>query len=354
MELIKLNPESCSEWDDYFNSSFEGNICQTFYWTKTLADLDNATPLFYKLQHNGNDISYFIFFIKRPWKRSNNPNANIINKIRRKRWIEWMDGPIFLTEDIDLIKNGLRMYLQEVERIMLENKIKNVTYAAFANNSRLCNFDEIKEIFLDYGYSYRTWATYLTDLTVDEDDLFLKLKKSARKSIKRCLKSQVTVKMIDTYDQYLKYISFYDQEKNSSSKFTPSREWFEETIKNNYSFWYAIDENGVCCATLGIYIYNGIATEIMSLLPEYAFKNKIYAQDLLHWEIFKYAKSVGCHTFNIAGVNPSPKSQKEKGIKQFKEKFGGEYGEFFIYNIDENNNIIYKILTKLFLRLKEQ
>jgi lipid II:glycine glycyltransferase (peptidoglycan interpeptide bridge formation enzyme) len=87
-------------------------------------------------------------------------------------------------------------------------------------------------------------------------------------------------------------------------------------------------------ACLGMYVFNSVATENASSLSPLAYQNKIPAQDLLHWEMMLEAKRMGCHTFDMAGVNPNPQTPKESGIRRFKEKWGGKYVEYNIYHKD--------------------
>ena len=51
----------------------------------------------------------------------------------------------------------------------------------------------------------------------------------------------------------------------------------------------------------------------------------------LTWNTIKWAQKMKYNTFDFAGVDPSPKTKKEKGIYFYAEKFGGKKINFFSY-----------------------
>ena len=104
--------------------------------------------------------------------------------------------------------------------------------------------------------------------------------------------------------------------------------------KKYYQFFVAKDQKGSVLATLGTYRFKGVATEIMSHRSKGSFDNNLPAQDLLHWEIIKYHKSLGDHWFNLAGYSPNPNTPKEEGIRNFKKKWGGQEIPVHTYILD--------------------
>ena len=51
----------------------------------------------------------------------------------------------------------------------------------------------------------------------------------------------------------------------------------------------------------------------------------------LTWNTIKWAQKMNFRTFDFAGVDPSPKTSKEKGIYFYAEKFGGKKFYYFSY-----------------------
>ena len=75
-------------------------------------------------------------------------------------------------------------------------------------------------------------------------------------------------------------------------------------------------------ATLGMYWWDGEATEVMSRIAPRARGRNV--QEPLHVAAMDYAFSIGCTTFNLGGAATD-------GIAQFKRKFGGR--EVWVANV---------------------
>ena len=115
---------------------------------------------------------------------------------------------------------------------------------------------------------------------------------------------------------------------------TVAERMWREDRDGYYHYYVAESTEGETLATLGMYVFNGVATEVASALSPKAFEHKIPAQDLLHWEMLLEAKRAGCHTFDLAGVDPSVTDHKAAGIRRFKEKWGGRYVEYSRYELE--------------------
>ena len=53
--------------------------------------------------------------------------------------------------------------------------------------------------------------------------------------------------------------------------------------------------------------------------------------NLLIWEMIKYAKSKGIETFDLGGIATDPEKRKESGVSFFKLSFGGKVTPVFHY-----------------------
>jgi lipid II:glycine glycyltransferase (peptidoglycan interpeptide bridge formation enzyme) len=72
---------------------------------------------------------------------------------------------------------------------------------------------------------------------------------------------------------------------------------------------------------LGVYIYNGVWTEINSSTKKIAFQKGIPASHILHDYIIKEAYSENAIMFDLAGLNGENKDSKKRNIDIFKLKF---------------------------------
>ena len=58
--------------------------------------------------------------------------------------------------------------------------------------------------------------------------------------------------------------------------------------------------------------------------------NRLYSQELLKWKIMEWGIENKFRYYDLTGVNPEPKDEKEAGIFKFKQKWGGE---LMLYNL---------------------
>lgn len=321
-------------WNDLlFQAEKETNICQSIYWAKVLKRLEKAKPYFITVKAKDGEIYGLCLMVKRPSKKQ--------GRLKNLLWyLECIDGPVIL-EDI---------YAKEVTEILLKNILKlanlltlNVTISPSHNSKHVLN-EELASIYRRLGFSAGKWGTYLVNLTKSEDESFSNLKHSARKCIKKCRKMDVKVEKIKNIEEFRdiywdSYAKFEEEFKRPVRPFSPIT--WEENKDNLYHYFVAGDSDNRILAVLGMYVFNGVATEIASSMSRHAYEMKIPAQDLLHWEMMLEAKRLGCSIFDLAGVNPDPKDSKEAGIRCFKEKWGGKYTEYYIY---KKEMLISKIL----------
>jgi len=325
---VKITHSAPSYWDDLlFKAEKETNICQSIYWANVLQRLEGAKPYFITVSDHSGTILSLCLIIKRPLKIHRSPKSYLWN-------LECIDGPVILEEG----------YAREVTDILLKEVLQLKRFFSTLNitiiPSRTSKYAFDKEIALIYknlGFSVETWASYLLDLNKTEDELFSNTKHSARKCIKKCHRMGIKVEKIKNIEElkniFWKYRSKFEKEfKRPVRVFSPVA-WEEDKNKRYHYFITKSSDNRIL-AVLGMYIFNGIATEIASSISLYAYQKKIPAQDLLHWEMILAAKRLGCRIFDLAGINPNPKDSKEEGIRRFKEKWGGRYTEYYVYKKD--------------------
>lgn len=338
---LKVYYGSCPpNWDDNLgNAAHEAGFCQSVCWANIICKVDNAKAIYIQVFDNNDIILSLLFFHKIPWDRGKHKIKKGIYELlsgTNKGWLTMMDGPVFYTYDRVQTLESLNLILNWIEDYVIKNGLYKVESHGFSHQSMWAIDSDIKSIFNRFGYCSNTRATYLVDLTLDEKEIWNNLKNSAKKSIRKAKKLGVNVFKINSLEEYRKkfYLPYVEMEKAFGRKTNP---WQAEEVQWNegheiFYHYYIVQTNvGEIIGTLGMYIFNRTATEIASSMSKKAFTEKLPAQDILHWEMILEAKRLGCNTFNLAGINPNPTNSKEVGIRQFKEKWGGKYVEFFTY-----------------------
>lgn len=338
MHIKILDPHSEKEWDKFLLKNKYTEFLQSFCWAQLLEIANGFKPVFLEVQDEGNPVAYLLFHEKFLYIRSNKIRHRVISFVEKPftKYIDTIGGPVILDHDkAEEITTKILGWLNEYSR---ENNIQRISLTPLKYDENCANNPVIQGIFEGFGYSTRKWATYLVDLQQDEESLWKYIEHSARKALKQAMNTNLVVKRTENYEEYIeKFMKPYNRmemEKEMGRAEFPL--WsIEKTkdfkLKDKYYHYFYAEIDGNIVGVLGMYVYNGYATEISSSTSKYAYENKIYAQDLLHWQMFKFAQNLGCHTFDMAGVNPNPVDPKEQGIYRFKKKWGGRYVEFNQY-----------------------
>jgi hypothetical protein len=336
MQVVCYEGQPPDGWDErLYAARAEAGLCQSTYWARVIHRLDRATPLFLEVHHDGEVAASLMLFRKEPWDR---------RAMRRKRglgeflsgvwrgWLEWLDGPVLHAGEEVKIERALAALLVWVDEYAGKGRLSRIS-SAFAHTSRWAAQDGVAALFAGRGYTTSRWATYLVDLEPEEDRLWYNLDKAARKSVKKARSLGVQVRPISSLEALqASFYAPYCAIEAAAGRGVPPLSAFEvswgEDREGYYRYYVAESAAGEILATLGMYIFNGVAVEIASSLSPQAFEQKIPAQDLLHWEMFLEARRASCHTFDLAGINPDPADPREAGIRRFKKKWGGRYVEY--------------------------
>lgn len=145
------------------------------------------------------------------------------------------------------------------------------------------------------------WQTALVDLVGDDQALLRSFNRSARREVEAAPY---------TYecggDEFIRL--FLDLRPDKPLRLLTSK-WWEIPEARCYRFFIAPGKG-----TLGVYSHEGLATEVMA---------SGRCQDALHWQAFRSCRDAGDVLFDLAGFNPNPQTEKEKGIRAFKLKWSG-------------------------------
>jgi lipid II:glycine glycyltransferase (peptidoglycan interpeptide bridge formation enzyme) len=347
IEIFKDIPHN---WDELIKSAGnEANICQSGYWARVIKILDKATPYFFQLKDTGDSVlAQALVFKRYSYDREKQ------RRIFPLPYLECLDGPaVFETSRVEVCT---QLILNKLIRIARRTFATHINISP-SHTSRHAFDEKIANIYRQLSFQVKKWTTYLVDLKKNEEELFRQLKHAARKCVKKCQREGLKVVEVKNYREFEQryWLPYVQAEEYFGRKANPSNPaTWDEDKEARYHYYIVENGNSRTLAVLGMYIFNGVATEIASGTMPLAYELKIPAQDLLHWEIMLKAKCMGCHIFDLAGVDPNPVAgSKEEGIRRFKEKWGGRYVEYYTYRKEMNPVLFWKILNyskRLFLR----
>lgn len=239
----------------------------------------------------------------------------------------WLYGPIFLPQEtaccskVEIVKALIQF--AQTQGI---NRIEPV-YLPYA----LMTEAEISELRHD-NIVANEHATYIIDLRgKTEKDLWNTFERSVRKNCNKCERLGVTVKrLVSPMEVEASYIPILRANRERMGFGMPP-------AYPNAIMWEALRSHSALLevfmayqgveplAGLGIIGRRGFINEMAVAQSNHCFEEKIPAHDLIKWEIIQWCLRRGVQQYDLTGVNPNPKSEKEKGIHRYKKKFGGNY-----------------------------
>ncbi len=246
----------------------------------------------------------------------------------------------FITREKSTIKNFFTRraiifgnpVLQEADRELLNNLLKKLRkelsgkaiYIEFRN---LTDQSSFKDIYESNGFLYEDHLDILVDLTKSEDELWKNVTTKRRNGIRRATKEGTVFKVADDFDS-LKECYTILQEVYSRAKLPLYNFDFFESMYKQFNgdaklHMFTAEYQGKiigCMLALG---YKGILYDLYAgARAEYYNK---YPNDLIPWEVFRWAKSNGYHLFDFGGAGKPGIPYK---VRDYKKQFGGELVNF--------------------------
>jgi len=175
------------------------------------------------------------------------------------------------------------------------------------------------------------WGTYLIDMTAKSyEEVFEKFKRNAKRPIQNSISKGCYIRELTNLNinEYARWLEENQGVTGKSNLIDIQRIQYDLDIfkKPNYVYKVFIVYNkNIMLGSLSIWGFGNYIGEHGVYRSEYSKENKYFEQDLLKDWIIRFALQNNVHYFDLGGFNPNIHiSNKEDGIKNFKEKFGGE------------------------------
>lgn len=323
---VDLQFSPSSGWESALAAAgCEAGLLQSVFWGRLMPALGRGTPLYLRVRDGDAILALLLAIHTRDIPVGMNRAWRLLAALFGSGRIEFADGPVIL--DGARTDAALAALLDWLAHYARRERVRLIRVGGPAVTSS--QGEALSAAFTARGYVAKPWATFLVDLLPDDDALLMSFDHAARKGIKKASREGVRVRRLTDWDDYrdaflLPYLDWTRSEGNPEQALATARLVWDHPGHHDYYRYYLAEANdGTPLAVLGMYLFNGVATEITSGLSPVAIERKLPAQDLLHWEMFLEARRAGCHTFNLAGVAPQPASPKEENIRRFKKKWGG-------------------------------
>ena len=246
--------------------------------------------------------------------------SNILSKSSLKtKFFKWSYGPVIFNSEY-----SSEIYLS-LQNFLLSHKSHLVLgwQHPFA-------IDGIES--LDDNFNLIKWSTFAIDLSKSKEELLQNIDKhSGRKNIQRAIKRGITIMEIDDTNLY-DYFLLLNESKESSNPINSNYELFSKMwniLKPYGRGGFLAKKDGIPISGLSFSSLCGHIIEGGVARSSTDKTNVLYSQDLIKWKIIEWGLENNMKWYNLAGFNPEPVSEKEKGIFRFKKKWGGKQ---FNYN----------------------
>ena len=333
------------EWNNALLQNKNSMTYQTFNWQMVFNKVYDSKPIFISvIDSNGKIVGQLAGVVQRKWFwRDANVLSKIIgNKLGLGALFHWFYGPII--HDKDNQDEITSLILSAIEEISAKNRVVMIRGISPPLEQDL-SFTSFKK----HGFELKDGATFIVDLTVGIDKLYNSLKKDTRYYIRQSEKLGLEFEVAKSRDSLyefkdLKLNTFKQEGRRSDGN---PKKFFD-------THWDLLDKEGL--EQLFVTRKNGenmggILTLIFQKhVIQHALANSPkmdLAGTFLTWNTIKWAIKNNYHTFDFAGVDPNPKTKKEKGIYYYASKWGGK-----LYHYSVCTKILDKSKLKISSALK--
>lgn len=320
MISIEQNENGDAKWNQRLVNSGLGTIYQTKEM-KINYEKKGFDTIFLKFIDNKGNIVGQLFHSINPRFKNKGIKGNILRKFLSSKLIcQWSYGPIIFDHDYDKeIYIALNKYIQE----------KNFKVSGMQHPLCTGGLFELQNTF-----QTKLWSTFLIDLQKPKDSIYMNIEKhNGRKNIERSRKRGVIVEEIN--EKSLKeYYKLYNEFKkiehpNVHDNFESWLSWWKLLKPLGYSGFLA-KKNEIPIGGLFFSYFNNYIIEGAVARSNKDASEKLYSQDLIKWKIIEWGIENNMKYYDLAGFNPNPESEKERGIMNYKKKWGGKQADYWL------------------------
>ena len=197
------------EWNRLIVSCPGGSLFQSTYWARFMEEYLGVPGYFMSaFDGTGQTVGCLLFFNEPPGYRRlffERPLSDI--SLPFLRWalptLTWLHGPLVKSSDPRDRRTVCERMLAEVNEF--GSNLGAVGVAPSPAPIHGVSGNEFKEVYTDLGFLQKQWATFLVDLTAEEEVLWGRLDRSARKAIRKTEREGVQVERIGTLEELEQY-----------------------------------------------------------------------------------------------------------------------------------------------------
>ena len=317
-----------TEWNDNLCKNNASTIYQSYNWQKLYREAFGSKPIFITVTDtDGTVVGQLACLIhkKMLWEDANPLSKKLGNALNLGTSLWWYQGPII--HDAANSDEILSLILSTVDEIAQKNHVINIRGISPSLSEQFPT-----KIFHKFGYDSEPRQTFVIDLQQNMDDLYNSLKKDTRYYIRKSEREGFEFDIAKNEDAMVKFqdLKVESNIREGKKPFQNLKFWkkhWEIMKKNGFEeLVLAKRENKIEGTILTLFFNGNVIQHALANTP-----GEYLVGTFLTWNTIKWLQKMKFRTFDFAGVDPSPKTDKEKGIYFYAAKFGGKKTDFFSY-----------------------
>jgi serine/alanine adding enzyme len=327
----RIEKEIEIKWDQYVEKHPNGNIFQTPFYFNLFTNNKRFKPIAILLLDIRNDIKGILV-------------ANI----------QYFISPLFsfFSSRCIVIGGPLTDNNNDGFQYLLLNELNKhvnhkVVYTQFRN---VFDTNFFRNVFTECDYRYEDHLNIIVDISLPGEILWKKVHNRRREQITKASKLGLTFKLIenheDLYNSYCILSSLYKKIKLPLFPYQVFKNAFNNGLSNGYVRFFAACFEDKLIGTMYTLCYKNRIYDFFAGSDNHYLH--YFPNCFIPWKIFIWGKENGMTLFDWGGAG---KPDVPYGVRDYKEKFGGEYVNYGRY-INVHKPFIYQFHKTIFNLIK--
>ena len=328
---IEISETAPDGWDERVKSVPEGTIYQTTMWAEYIKNCLEGKCFYMTIKNNGNIEGLLLLELCSLYSKNtcHNPYTKIVFLFKKfLKTVRWMYGPIILNKKNKVVI--MAHILDGVDEFASRFGVYSISHATSPMHGE--DNSDLENLFKRHFYTISAQGTFLIDLNLPEKTVWGKIKKSARKNIKKTSVS-IQIEQLNSEGKIREYALLASKDKKLKTSITFRnclRAWNIFRKGSNIEILLAKHREKYVSG-ITILSFNGILTEAGIARSRYEKLRKIYPQDSIKWSVIQFGLSTNKRVYDLMGVKMFSTTSKDAGILRYKKKWGGSLQTFNIY-----------------------
>ena len=227
---------------------------------------------------------------------------------------------IWLAEGIEIEQK--KKYIKIIAEYLIEDGIRWIELS-FSSAG-----EEIYGCLAELNFKDSQSNTLILNTDKTEENLWIGMEGRARNLVRKAEKSDLIVKYLNPNDKNVDiFYSLLESTFAKNKMKPPHSKYFyklliDKLITTNNLLFLSVEKDAKIVA-MGIFLFNSIQIHFISGTSS-AIGNKFGANNLMHWEVIKFASRKNINKYDFGGLGI-------KSIDKFKQSFGGGNDNYISY-----------------------